>query len=86
MWELFDTEFKASFVVLGTMYKNILKWCETKNYSFKRWAQDPQTSNFIVYVLDEADNKQEIVFTKEYVIEKFYEQTNVTEYETTKEV
>lgn len=86
MWEFFDTEFKASFVVLGTMYKNILKWCKAENYTFKRWAQDPQTLNFIIYVLDEAGNKKEIVFTKEYAIEKFYEQINVTEYETTKEV
>lgn len=86
MWELFDTEFRASFHVLGVMYKNILKWCKDENYSFKRWAQDPQTLNFIIYVLDEAGNKQEIVFTKEYAIEKFYEQTNITLHETTKEV
>ena len=83
MWELFDTEFKASFAVLGTMYKNILKWCEAKNYTFKHWEQDFQTSNFIIQVLDEAGNKKEIVFTKEYAIEKFYEQSNVTNYEST---
>lgn len=86
MWELFDTEFRASFYVLGTMYKNILKWCKDENYSFKHWKQDPQTSNFIIQVLDEAGNKKEIVFTKEYAIEKFYEHPNVTNYETTKEV
>lgn len=86
MWELFDTEFRASFHVLGVMYKNILKWCKDENYSFKHWKQDFQTLNFIIYVLDEAGNEKEFVFTKEFAIDRFYKQTNVTEYETTKEV
>ena len=86
MWELFDTEFRASFHVLDVMYKNILKWCKDENYSFKHWSQDFQTSNFIVYVLDEAGNEKEFVFTKEFAIDKFYNQTNVTLHETTKEV
>jgi hypothetical protein len=72
MWELFDTGFRASFHVLGVMYKNILKWCKDENYSFKHWEQDSQTSNFIIYVLDEAGNEKEFVFTKEFAIDKFY--------------
>lgn len=74
MWELFDTEFRASFHVLSVIYKNILKWCKDENYSFKRWEQDFQTSNFIIYVLDEVGNEKEFVFTKEFAIERFYEQ------------
>ena len=74
MWELFDTEFRASFHVLSVIYKNILKWCKDENYSFKRWEQDFQTSNFIIYVLDESGNEKEFVFTKEFAIERFYEQ------------
>lgn len=74
MWDLFDTEFRASFYVLGVMYKNILKWCKDNNYSFKHWKQDFQTSNFIIYVLDGAGNEKEFVFTKELVIDKFYKQ------------
>lgn len=74
MWELFDTEFRASFHVLSVIYKNILEWCKDENYSFKRWEQDFQTSNFIIYVLDEVGNEKEFVFTKEFAIERFYEQ------------
>ena len=74
MWELFDTEFRASFHVLGVMYNNILKWCKDENYSFKHWEQDFQTSSFIIYVLDETGNEKEFVFTKDTVINKFYEQ------------
>lgn len=74
MWDLFDTEFRASFYVLGVMYKNILKWCKDNNYSFKHWKQDFQTSNFIIYVLDGNGNEKEFVFTKELVIDKFYKQ------------
>ena len=74
MWELFDTEFRASFHVLGVMYKNVLKWCKDENYSFKHWEQDSQTSNFIIYVLDETGNEKKFVFTKELAIDKFYEQ------------
>lgn len=78
MWELFDTEFQASFYVLGEMYKNILKWCKDENYSFKHWKQDFQTLNFIIYVLDEDGIEKKFVFTKEFAIDKFYEQNNVT--------
>lgn len=74
MWELFDTEFRASFLVLGTMYKNILKWCKDENYSFKHWEQDFKTSNFIIYVLDENGIEKKFVFTKDFAIERFYEQ------------
>lgn len=74
MWELFDTEFRTSFHVLGVMYKNILKWCKDENYSFKHWKQDFQTLNFIIYVSDEDGNEKEFVFTKDVAIERFYEQ------------
>ena len=74
MWELFDTEFRSSFHVLGVMYKNILKWCKDENYSFKHWKQDFQTLNFIIYVLDEDRIEKKFVFTKDFAIEKFYEQ------------
>lgn len=74
MWELFDTEFRSSFHVLGVMYKNILKWCKDENYSFKHWGQDFQTLNFIIYVLDEDGIEKKFVFTKDFAIERFYEQ------------
>ena len=74
MWEVFDTEFRASFHVLSVMYKNILKWCKDENYSFKHWTQDFQTSNFIIHVLDATGNEKEVVFTKDVAIDKFYEQ------------
>ena len=74
MWELFDTEFRASFHELSVIYKNILKWCKDENYSFKHWKQDFQTSSFIIYVLDESGNEKEFVYTKEFAIDKFYKQ------------
>ena len=74
MLELFNTEFLTSFYVLGVMYKNILKWCKDENYSFKYWKQDFQTLNFIIYVLDEDGIEKKFVFTKDFAIERFYEQ------------
>ena len=59
MWEIFDTEFRASFHVLNVMYKNILKWCKDENYSFKHWTHDFQTSNFIIHVLKKYTNMKE---------------------------